>query len=196
MAVKIRQGLRVQRQHQHTAEGLVGIVQTAGQLDRPLARGTAQNRLADEQAVVGLLVHLEMLAVGQVQRDETGDSAFRQHAVGVDTGQLERDVAQDGRAHHHLVQVEALGVFLVRRFHVHQRLVETGHGPLDVFLEGAGQIGVVRFGLRQHPFALAAEIPGQTQPEQRQDKNTEGGNRASGIHPDRQRTWHGDPLAC
>ncbi|MCR6630761.1 MAG: hypothetical protein NVV74_12325 [Magnetospirillum sp.] len=194
-AVEIGQILGVQRQHQHAVEAAVGAVQAPGHLDRPAAGGAAQHRLADEQAGAGLvLVDAEMVAVGQVYGGETGDGAVLQHAVRADDGQLERHVAQDRRARRHGGKAEAGGIALVLGFHIEQRLVQPGEGAMDVFVEGARQIGGIGLGLRQQAVAFAPQVPGQGQPQQQQDENAERRDGAPCIHPGKYRTRHGCPL--
>jgi hypothetical protein len=62
----------------------VPMIETAGELDRPLARGPAQHRLADKDlATVPFHMDLKVLPVGQVDWLE-GQVAPLQIAVGAD----------------------------------------------------------------------------------------------------------------
>ena len=59
----------IERSDDDAAERAVGIVEAPRELNRPLAAGPADHRLADEQIVAGIVdLGAEVLAVGDADR--------------------------------------------------------------------------------------------------------------------------------
>ena len=169
------QFLRAERHHEDTTEIAEMVAIGARQLHRPLARGAAEHRPADEQLVAGaVLMRGEMLAVRDVhRRGERAGAGRDQIAGGVGHAEL----------HHHAAElVDVAGPvleFYEQRLLRRRLLQRTRHavagpdGSEDLVFEHAREIvrGALRRGLGPRPLAPQVELDGA--PEQRDQGESE-----------------------
>ena len=148
--VEVCQMRRVQRGDDNAAELAFAVQKAPRELDRPLLAGAADDRLADEQAVVGAVeMDAIVLAVAEIDhRRGLRAGVGRPHdALGVNDRDLDDDLAQKICRTDDRMKVRGVLARLDGAPQIEQRLVDLADRSQHVLFEHHRKIAIGSFGL-------------------------------------------------